>query len=103
MTPMDTTAAEADFRTLFAWIQAGHGVDALSGRHYRWQRDGYEATNMSTSPAGEFMCITGNGLVAYLRPKGQGYGHMRRVDLRAGTTADDLATAAARTKAAATP
>ncbi len=58
---------------------------------------------MATSPSGEFMSILGNGLVAYLRPAGEGYGHMRRIDLRSRTTVDHLVAAAARTTDAATP
>ncbi len=84
----DTDEAEDAFRHLFAWIQGGAAEDSHGGEPYRWNRDGYQATHMRTSPAGPFMHISGpDSLVAYLRPERRGEA---RMDYRGKATREML-------------
>lgn len=92
---VDIPALEAAFLRIFAWVQGGEPNATSDDHPYRWKRGGWEATNMSTSPAGAYQAIRGADILAYYRPHRGGFGYGERVDLRTKTTPATLIAAAA--------
>jgi hypothetical protein len=79
----DVKALEAAFIALFSWVMKGEAC--RPGKE--WRRSGWEADVMPQSPAGPFNTIYNRnlGIYVYLRPEREGFGIMKRIDIRNGT------------------